>query len=313
MLRAEPENVKIHFILNPRSGPRRRNSGALSLLREFIAANGPDAELFVTDGPGHATELARRAVAAGCGRVAAVGGDGTMNEVAQALVHSPVSLALVPCGSGNGLARHLGIPAATSCALRLAADSSARIAAIDTGTANRRPFFNAMGLGFDAEISRLFCRASGRGLPGYVGAFLRAFAGRRTERCTVDAGICHETIETLLLAVANSDQYGHGAFIAPGARVDDGLLDLVAVAPVGLCRASALAARLFLGSIDRSPLIHRLRGTGFIIGRRAPGLIHTDGECHAEEARVEVAVQPRSLRVVVPAGAPVRDAVAPQT
>ena len=298
--------MKIHFIFNPRSGPRRRNLRALSILREFVAANRQDAELLVTDGPGHATDLARQAVAAGCERVAAVGGDGTMNEVAQGLVNGPVALALVPCGSGNGLARHLGVPASALSALRLAVDPGARVASIDTGTANRRPFFNAMGLGFDAEVGRLFCRAAGRGLPGYVGAFLGAFARRRSERCAVDAGVGRETIDMLLIAIANSDQYGHGAIIAPGARVDDGLLDLVAVAPVGLGSASVLAARLFLGNLDRSARIRRMRGARFVIERPAPGLIHTDGECHAEEARIEVAVQERSLRVVMADGAPVR-------
>ncbi len=297
--------MKIHFIFNPRSGPRHRNIRALSILREFVAANRPDAELLVTDGPGHATDLARQAVAAGCERVAAVGGDGTMNEVAQALVNSPVALALVPCGSGNGLARHLGVPASALSALKLAVDPGARVAPIDTGTANRLPFFNAMGLGFDAEVSRLFCSAAGRGLPGYVGAFLGAFARRSRERCAIDAGLGRETIDILLIAIANSDQYGHGAIIAPGARVDDGLLDLVAVAPVGLGRASVLAARLFLGSLDRSPRIRRLRAARFVIERPAPGLIHTDGECHAEDARIEVAVHERSLRVVLAGRAPV--------
>lgn len=290
--------MKIHFIFNPRSGPRHRNIRALSILREFVAAHRPDAELLVTEGPGHATELARRAVAAGCERVAAVGGDGTMNEVAQALVDSPVALALVPCGSGNGLARHLGVPACALSALRLAYDPAARVAAIDTGTANRRPFFNAMGLGFDAEVSRLFCRAAGRGLPGYVGAFLGAFVRRRSERCVVDSGLGRETVDMLLIAIANSDQYGHGAVIAPGARVDDGLLDLVAVGPVGFGCATVLAARLFLGNLDRSGRIRRLRGARFVIERPAPGLIHTDGECHDEEARIVVAVRERSLRVV---------------
>jgi YegS/Rv2252/BmrU family lipid kinase len=295
--------LKIHFIYNPRSGPRRRNSNLLSLLRDFIAGQS-DARLLVTDGPGHATDLAREAVAAGCERVVAVGGDGTMNEVAQALVGGPVALALVPCGSGNGLARYLGIPGSPISALKLAGDARARISPIDTGAANGRLFVNLMGLGFDAEISRRFHTLSGRGLSGYVGAGYAAFYGQPNERCVITSGLDRLTVEILLITVANSDQYGHGAIIAPGARVDDGMLDLVAVAPVGLIRGSVLAARMFLGGIRHSSSIKRLRGARFVIERKAPGLIHTDGECHSEGATVEIAVKPGSLRVVVPADAP---------
>jgi len=273
----------------------------LPLLREFVAGRGLDAGISVTEGCGHATDLARAAVAAGCTRVVSVGGDGTMNEVAQALVGTPVTLALVPCGSGNGLARHLGIPLAAPAALALAAEAGARIATIDTGTANRRPFFNAMGLGFDAEVSRRFSQNPRRGLPAYAGTVLRLFARRRSEPCLISAGAEREAIEVLLIAVANSDQYGNGAIIAPGARVDDGRLDLVAIRPVGLLGAAELGARLFLGNLDRSRLVRHWRGARFRIERPAPGLIHTDGECHEEGATIEVVVLPGSLRVAAPA------------
>ena len=104
-----------------------------------------------------------------------------------------------------------------------------------------------------------------------------------------------------LVAVANSDQYGNHALFAPGARVDDGLLDLVAVRPPGFLGALPLVARLFLGSFHRSPRVRRLRSARFVIQRPAPGLIHTDGETHETTATVEIAVRPRSLRLVVPA------------
>lgn len=294
--------MKIHFIFNPYSGSLRRNANVLPLLRDFVGRRQLDAELRVTEGPGHATVLAREAVAAGCDRVVAVGGDGTMNEIAQALVHSPTALALVPCGSGNGMARHLGLPLAHLPALELTADAGARIAVIDTGTVNQRPFFNAMGFGFDAEISRRFSQIAQRGLAGYVRTGLAAWSGRQSERCHVDTGADRETIDILLIAVANSDQYGSGAIIAPGARVDDGQLDLVAVRPVGTLGALALAVRMFRGSLDGSPRIRHLRGARFVIERPAPGLIHTDGECHAEGATLAIAVQPGSLRVIAPAG-----------
>ena len=104
--------MKIRFILNPVSGRNSRTVRLLPLLRDFIRERNLDAELHVTEGPGHAVELARAAVQSGCQLVVAIGGDGTLNEVAQALIHTPAALALVPCGSGNGLALHLGIPLA---------------------------------------------------------------------------------------------------------------------------------------------------------------------------------------------------------
>ncbi len=292
--------MKTRFIFNPVSGRHARNARLLPVLRDFIGARALDADLVATDGPGHATVLAREAVQAGCTRVVAVGGDGTMNEVAQALLHTPAALALVPCGSGNGLALHLGLPLAPLAALELVAAVGGRIAAVDTGSVNGHPFFNAMGLGLDADVSRRFNHLKTRGLPAYARTACSAFAQRKSEHCVITAAGKRESIEILLIAVANSDQYGNRAYIAPGARVDDGQLDLVAIRPVGLLGAMTIGARLFLGNIDQSPLVRRLRGARFKIERPAPGLVHTDGETHETGTAVEVTVHPRSLRIVVP-------------
>lgn len=294
--------MKIRFIFNPRSGRNARRSLAPSI-QAYIRERGLDATLVSTTGPHHATELARTAVAEGCDRVIAVGGDGTMNEVAQALVHSPAALGLVPCGSGNGLALHLGIPLSAPRALALATDPTARAAAIDTGTVNGFPFFNAMGLGFDADVSQRFNQLTRRGLPAYVRTGIRAWIGRRTETVIVRGGGHSAALDILLVAIANSDQYGNNARIAPGARVDDGLLDLVAVRPVGVVNVLPLVARLFAGQFHTSPRVMCLRDTGFVIERPAPGLVHTDGETHATGATLSIRVLPRSLRLLVPAHA----------
>jgi len=296
--------MKACFILNPCSGRNVRRPWLAPFIREFIAARRLDATLVTTARPGHATELAGAALADGCDRVIAVGGDGTMNETAQALLASPAALGLVPCGSGNGLARHLRIPTRLRDALALAADPAAGTAAIDTGIVDGRPFFNAMGCGFDAEVSRRFNRLARRGLPAYVRTGLAAFRAHRPEWIVIHGAGHSEALPAFLVAVANSDEYGNGARIAPGARVDDGLLDLVAIRPVGFFSAAPLLARLFLGTLDHSTRMVRLRGARFLIERPAPGLIHTDGETHAAGATVEVQVRPHSLRLLVPAGRP---------
>jgi YegS/Rv2252/BmrU family lipid kinase len=307
--------MKARFILNPCSGRNVRRPWLARFVREFIAGRGLAADLVLTERPGHATGLAQAALAAGCDRVIAIGGDGTMNETAQALLHSSAALGLVPCGSGNGLALHLGIPTRLSAALALAADPAARVAAIDTGTANGRPFFNAMGCGFDADVSHRFNRLTRRGLAAYARTGFAAFRARQREWTVIHGGGRTETLHTLLVTIANSDQYGNGAFIAPGARVDDGQLDLVAVRPVGYAGAVPLIARLFLGNLGGSASVLRLRGAHFLIERPRPGLIHTDGETHATGATIEIQAQPRSLRLLVPAHARVTtsdDARAPR-
>jgi diacylglycerol kinase (ATP) len=296
--------MKTRFIFNPNSGRNRRRPGFGATLARSIVAPHLDADFHVTTGPGHATELARDAVRRGCAMVVAIGGDGTMNEVAQGLLHTPVALALVPCGSGNGLALHLGLPRTISGAIALATQGGGQTAAIDTGTANGRPFFNAMGLGLDADVSHRFNRLTRRGLPAYARTALAALRDVRTEHCTIVAGDRRHSLPVVLVAVANSDQYGNNARIAPGARVDDGALDLIAVKPVGLLGAALLAVRLFAGRMDRSRHVLHLRGERFIVHRPAAGLIHTDGETHSSAATVEIAVAPRSLRIVVPMSCP---------
>jgi len=296
--------MKLRFIFNPRSGRHRRNARLLPLLRDFISSRGLDASLVATEGPGHATELAREAVAEGCTRIVSVGGDGTMNETAQALVGAPAALAMVPCGSGNGLALHLRLAGNPLAALELATGGDGRIAELDTGVVNGHPFFNAMGLGLDAEVAQAFNLLARRGLSAYASTAFRAFGRRSPERCSVTSGARSLEIDALLIAVANSDQYGNRALIAPGARVDDGVFDLVAVGPVGLFPALVLGARLFLGSIDRSRHVRRMRGSRFVIERPAEGIVHTDGEIHKSGRILEISVLPRSLRVVVPPGSP---------
>ncbi len=297
--------MKTRFIFNPRSGRSRRYAALPGLIHAFIAEQRLDAALVCSARPGHATELAREALADGCERIVAVGGDGTMNEIGQALAGTPAALALVPCGSGNGLALHLGIPIRPHRALALLADPAAGTAIIDAGTANGFPFFNVMGLGFDADISRRFNALPRRGPAAYARAGFEAFRDRRAQQVTVTAdGGPPATLDAFLVSVANSDQYGNRARLAPGAAVTDGVLDLVAVHPVGFWTALPLVARLFLGSFDRSARVVHLRGRRFVVRRRASGLIHTDGETHETDAAIEVSVRPASLRLVVPAGCP---------
>ena len=293
--------MKTRFIYNPKSGHNAKSPHLLERARTFIAEHKLDATVVLTERPRHATELARRAIDDGCELIVAIGGDGTMNETAAALIDSPAALGLIPCGSGNGLGRHLGIPGPGHGAFRTLLSGQPR--AIDVGLANGHPFFNAMGAGFDAEISHRFNRLSSRGLTAYAHTTLRTWFGFRPQAFVIRHG--DETLVTnaFIVAIANSDQYGNDCFIAPGATVDDGALDLTVLKHVDLFNAVPLAVRLFTRAIDGSPSVARLRGTHFMLERLTPGPIHTDGEVHHTAAHVEVSVLPRALRVLVPATA----------
>ena len=293
--------IKTRFIFNPRSGHNAKNPHLLERARAFIRERSLNADVVLTERPRHATELARQAVAEGCGLVVAIGGDGTLNETAAGLVGTDAIFGLIPCGSGNGLGRHLGIPGPGKGAFRTLVEG--RVRAIDTGLVNGIPFFNAMGLGFDAEIADRFNHLTRRGLPSYVRTTIGTFFRYRAETCFIRNGVASLETTAFLLTIANSDQYGNDCFIAPGASVDDGQLDLTVIKRANLFNAAPLAVRLFRKTIDGSSSIARLRGSHFTIERTAPGLIHTDGETHRTGASLDITVLPRSLRIMVPSAA----------
>ena len=301
---------RARFIFNPRSGHNARNPWLVGYTRAFIAEHGLDADVVPTERPRHATELALRALDEGRRLVVAIGGDGTMNEVASALVGTDATLGLIPCGSGNGLGRYLGIPGPGKGAYRALLAGHTRL--IDSGLAAGHRFFNAMGLGFDAEISARFNALGSRGLPAYARTTLKTLLGYRPQHYVIRGdGFSPLSAPAFLVAVANSDQYGNDCFIAPHARVDDGLLDLTLLRRLTFFNALPLAERLFTKRIDGSPSVVRLRAPRFVIERSAAGPIHTDGEVRECGREVEVAVHPSSLRVAVPAprgGAPGRTA-----
>jgi YegS/Rv2252/BmrU family lipid kinase len=295
--------IKARFIYNPRAGYNIKSPGVIERTRRFIAENTArfDAALVSTTHPHHATELARDAVAAGCELVVAVGGDGTLNEVASGLVHTRATLGLIPCGSGNGLGRHLGIPGPGERAFRALLHGTPRL--IDTGLVNEtHRFFNVMGLGFDAEISRRFHSLTLRGLPTYlrliVGTWLRY---RRPSVAITEPASARIDTRAFILAVANSDQYGNNGYIAPGATLDDGLLDLTLIRNAHILNVLPLALRLVTQKLHPSRNIHRARAAHFVIDRAAAGLVHTDGEPRESPARVDIRVVPKSLRILAPA------------
>lgn len=285
--------LKTRFIVNLRSGRARK---ILPAVRAFAATL--PAEVRLTEYARHAAILAAEAVAEGCELVVAVGGDGTMNEVAGALVHTPATLGLVPSGSGDGLGRHLGIHGSLRHVFHTLQSGTPRL--IDSGLADGHPFFSVAGLGLEADIASRFNRLTRRGLPGY----LRVGAVAWWHSQPIDYVICHdghrEAFRTLTLAVANASQYGNNTRVAPAASVEDGQLDLVAIPPLSLGNSLPLLGRLGAGTFTDAAAVRHLRGTRFVIERATPGLLQTDGEVHEAGRSVEFVVRPASLRIMTP-------------
>ncbi len=294
--------MKVRFIFNPYSGRNRKNPYLYDYAVDFIGRERLDGTIVTTERPRHGTELAKQAVDDGCQLVVAIGGDGTMNEVADGLVGTEAMFGLIPCGSGNGLGRHLGIrkpgQGAFDTLLR------GRPLAMDTGVVNGFSFFNAMGLGFEADIAVRFSRQTNRGLTGYIRVGLPAFFSHQPERCIVHQAGNTTQMDAFTLAVMNSDQYGNDARVAPGAKLDDGRFELVSVPRVGFFGACGMLYRLGTDTFDQVRAVTRLSGAEFVIEREKPGWIHTDGEPRATTAKLEITLKPQSLRIMVPAVSP---------
>jgi YegS/Rv2252/BmrU family lipid kinase len=290
--------MSVAIIINPKSGGgsaergRRRADLAARILTEI----GEHADVFVTTGRGHGRELAAAAVRRGARLVIAWGGDGTINEVASSLVSTPAALGIVRSGSGNSLARELGISTRPAQALRAALAATPR--AIDAGEIDGQFFVSIAGIGFDAHVADCFDRdTSGRrGFSTYVRLAMQELWAYRCNAYTIDGQAMERA---MLITIANSAQFGNGARIAPGARVDDGLLDLVTFEESSRLATLVALPRLFVGGLERATGVKRRRIVRATIESHRPIRFHADGEPREGGTRIEVRVLPGVLRVAV--------------
>lgn len=285
---------KTLIIINPKSGTRSSRGLEDGLRSEF----GTAATIAYTQAPGHASDMARQAVADGYGKVVAVGGDGTVNEVAKMLVKTSVSMAIIPNGSGNGLARHLGIPMSRADAIKIANAGSA--CPCDCGRVREHYFFCTMGVGFDADVSHRFARCKRRGLLSYAKVAVSDFLHYEPEGYEVEIDGRPYQFKAFILAVCNASQYGNNAFIAPRASISDGLLDVTVVERGNLPHLATAGIRLFTHTLDHSPLIHSLRGHHIRIMRDAEGPAHIDGEAVTLPRVLDIECLPQSVNIVSP-------------
>jgi YegS/Rv2252/BmrU family lipid kinase len=264
----------------------------------FLSARGADpSNVFITERPGHARELAAAAIGRGISTIVGWGGDGTMNEIGTAIAFTDAALVLVPSGSGNGLARELGVSFNAGRALEAA--FSGREYTIDAGEVDDRLFFNVAGVGLDARVAHRFAidGLEKRGFARYMAITMRELAAYQPDTLAITTSKSKLTTSSLLVAVANGRQYGNGAVVAPQAELDDGLLDIVIVRGRSLIRACVELPFVFMGAIDRLGGVTVEKTASVRITSPHPLVYHLDGEPIAGTLMLSARVRPRALKL----------------
>lgn len=286
---------KALFIINPISGGKKKDD-VPELIKKYLDAAKFEAIVVCSDGPAHARQIAKEAINE-FDLIVAVGGDGTVNEVASAIVGTDTMLGIVPYGSGNGLARFLGIPMNTPNAIR--ALNMGRVEMIDSAKVDGQPFFNMAGMGFDAHISEVFAKRKKRGFFTYLVSSIQEFNKYKPETYHIEVdGNVYER-EAFMLSFANSSQYGNNAHISPHASVQDGLLDICVIKQFPFWRLLEMGMRMLTKRTENTNYLEIIRGKHIHIKRSGPGPVHLDGEPHVTGADTAIELVPNSLKVIV--------------
>jgi len=288
---------KITAIINPVSGTTSKKR-IPDLLEQYIPSDVFEKQFFFTEYQGHAFELACKAVKEKVDFIIAVGGDGTVNEVARAMVESPSVLGIIPMGSGNGLARDLAIPLDTKKALEVILER--KIKTIDYCKANNRIFFCTCGVGFDASVSERFAKRKRRGPLSYIRSVVSEYLQFKPD--TYDIIFENEVLtrKAFLVTCANASQYGNNAYIAPQADMNDGMMDIAILSPFSPLDIGHLLIQMFTKQITKNRKIQYYRSKKLTLKRKKPGIVHIDGEPVEMEKTISLEVFHNGLNVIVP-------------
>jgi diacylglycerol kinase (ATP) len=286
---------KALFVINPVAGGKTKDH-VPQLIQQHLNKEAVEPTIVFTEEAGHAHWLAKEASKT-YHSIVAVGGDGTVNEVASAVVGSKAALGILPFGSGNGLARFLSIPMDTAKAIQTISNN--QVEQIDAGQMNGKWFFNMAGMGFDAHISQVFAQKTKRGFITYFKSALQEIISYKSQNyhITID-GLTYDR-EAFMLSFANSSQYGNNAHVSPRASVQDGLLDVCVIKPFPLYRFPEMGLRMFTKTADTSRFVEIIRGKHIQVTRKAEGPAHIDGEPQILGKSTEINIIPLSLKVIV--------------
>jgi YegS/Rv2252/BmrU family lipid kinase len=285
----------ILFIINPISGGKKK-AELPALIDTHLDKEKFNASYSFTAHVGHAAELAEDASNKNFEVIVAVGGDGTINEIAGKVMQSGQVLGIIPFGSGNGLARSLKIPMRTIEAIRLI--NKLNVQVIDTGKLNDRYFFNMAGMGFDAHVSRVFANNKGRGLKGYLEKGLKEMISFRSQTYQIDIDGEIYNRKAFAVSIANSAQYGNNVYISPKSSLTDGLLDVCIVKDFPKYKLPILAYQMISATTDQSTLVEIIRGRRIKITRQKEDAVHLDGEPFLMGKDIEAIIFPLSLSII---------------
>lgn len=266
------------------------------LIKDTVDAGIMEPVIAFSDGVSHARVIASEAVGK-FDTVVAVGGDGTVNEVASAIVGTDTALGIVPFGSGNGLSRFLGIPMDTKSAIQNLA--LGRVEIIDSARVNGQAFFNMAGMGFDAHISEIFSHGKKRGFISYIKSSIQEVVGYQPQNYHLDIDGKKYDYKAFMLSIANSSQYGNNVHISPKASLQDGLLDVCVIKPFPLWRFPEMSVRMLIKATESSKYVEIIRGKQILVKREHTGPIHLDGEPQMAGTGIDINILPNSLKVIV--------------
>ena len=286
---------KALFVINPISGGKKKD-GVPELIEKYLDAAMFKATVVFTDGVAHARQIAKEA-AGKFDLVVAVGGDGTINEVASGIVGSDAILGIIPYGSGNGLSRFLRISMDPAEAIK--GLGSGHVENIDSARLDGRPFFNMAGMGFDAHISEVFSHGKKRGFFTYIKSSIQEVVKYKSQTYHLEIDGKVYDREAFMVSFANSSQYGNDAHISPDASVEDGLLDVCIIKPFPLWRFVEMGIRMITKTSDKTKYVEIIQGKNIKIKRSQPGPVHLDGEPQTSGTDTLVEIVPHSLKVIV--------------
>lgn len=282
--------------MNPISGTVKK-AGIPKLIKESLDQQLFEYSILETEYAGHAVELAKHEKEKGTDIVVAVGGDGTVNEVARSLVQSDTALGILPCGSGNGLARHLMLPMDLRKSIEVI--NQCQIHKLDYGIINNIPFFCTCGMGFDAFISMKFAEAGKRGKLTYIENVLKEGLTYKPETYQIEDESGTTIHKAFLISCANASQYGNNAYIAPQASMSDGLLDIIIMEPFDALEAPQVAIEMMNKTLDKNQKIKTFKTKHLHIHRKQAGWIHYDGDPIMTDADVDIQMVSKGINVVV--------------
>ena len=291
------EKKRIVFVVNPIAGKGRKEHFPL-WVKELLDHTLYDYEIWYTQCKGHAKQLAEQAVHEGFDVVAAVGGDGTVNEVSQTLIGKDCIMAIIPFGSGNGLARMLHLPLQPSNAIKKVINKC-RSKSIDTALVNGVPFVSIAGFGLDAETADAFAKDGHRGFLTYSKIAVEKYFHAQIDSCTITLND-NVTFDCrpLMVTFANSNQFGYEAKIAPKALLDDGLLDVCILKKPIFPVAPFVATQLMAGQIHHSPYFQSLQAKKILVRRKKNAVVNIDGEPIMMDKDLLVEIRPHSLKIL---------------